>query len=463
MGKTVFGMRSRTWAVGLTSLVVGWALGGCGRPPASAPGSPPSGQLQIYIPCGYWLPLTQIKARFEKQFPAAQIELKADPYGKLIRQLPHQEDWPDLVICPGQVEMNLLIQRKIVRRADRHAVGQYDILLYVPRDNPGQIKKIEDLARPSVQHVALSDPRTSSMGFFVQQSLEQLGLWAAVERKIVRVNTWRQGYKKILNKEIEASFAYNKCPIDKQPGDSLAYRVIGPLPVQNQEPMLLEIGLTTRSKQRALGEAFIEFLLRDEIQAILPEIGLISRPMAGLDRLEFLSLTDPQRPPSGALSFPALPQPMGSPQARVFIYAVIAAGEECQEQVKERLIHLGEAYPDQTFIYFANTNAGGPGAPPGASSEGIPPLEKFGRKVPQVAPPYCGFVCLNGKMEMTLPAEGNQEEKEVTFSGPPGEDELFTLEDLERAIKREILAQYGKIAPPPSLSQDLPATPGEEP
>jgi hypothetical protein len=66
-------------------------------------------------------------------------------------------------------------------------------------------------------------------------------------------------------------------------------------------------------------------------------------------------------------------------------------------------------------------------------------------------------------MEMTLPAEGNQEEKEVTFSGPPGEDELFTLDDLERAIKREILAQYGKIAPPPSLSQDLPATPGEEP
>ena len=146
------------------------------------------------------------------------------------------------------------------------------------------------------------------------------------------------------------------------------------------------------------------------------------------------------RDPVAATSTPPLPPPMGSKEAKVFVYVAVPPGSVCQEPARQALVELARQYPQQVFIYFAPFSAGIPGAE-NPSSQG-PSLEELGREAPVVEAPFCAFIAVNGEISFS------DESHDICLSGPPDDEGAFSLPDLRWVIEREIVAQYGKLPPP---------------
>ncbi|HIE52864.1 MAG TPA: hypothetical protein EYP85_14010 [Armatimonadetes bacterium] len=143
--------------------------------------------------------------------------------------------------------------------------------------------------------------------------------------------------------------------------------------------------------------------------------------------------------------------PLGSPEAKVFIYVAVPPFADCQEPAINLLQELAKTYPQHLFVYFAPTFGDGTYPDPNAKFPEVPSLEELGRKAPTLDDtPFCSFICINGRVEFTLPSESGGERVKLWLSGPPGADgeELYSLEDLRRVVEQEIIAQYGELPRP---------------
>jgi molybdate transport system substrate-binding protein len=84
------------------------------------------------------------------------------------------------------------------------------LVIVVPRDNPGQVQRPEDLLSPSVQFVALAGENVPA-GIYADQALTKLGLFQQITeaRKIVRGQDVRSALSFVERGEAEAGIVYS--------------------------------------------------------------------------------------------------------------------------------------------------------------------------------------------------------------------------------------------------------------
>jgi molybdate transport system substrate-binding protein len=233
-------------------------------------------KVTVYVPCGMELPFMAAKRAFEADNKDVTAEIELDNADILVKRIAEKGERPDIVISPGTVEMTELIGGGYVAQNDVKYFGRYELVLFVPRDNPAKVETFEDLTKPDVKVVALANPKQNSVGRYTKQALEKLGLWSKVEPKLVLTDHPIDAYKSVAQVRAQASFAYRTCPLQSAP-EKLEYakvRIIKSVPMDLYDPAYATIGILKTTKDRALADKFVAFVMSDKGQKLLSENGV---------------------------------------------------------------------------------------------------------------------------------------------------------------------------------------------
>ena len=252
-------------------------LTGCGKPVASA--APAAGEvLTVYVPCGMERPFTAAQEAFQLSHPGVQVNVVLDNGAVLVRRLLDKGEKADLLVSPGTLEMDTMVQAGALEQGKVTPFGRFELVLFTPRRNPAGVTCMADLAKAAVTTLAIADPAVNSVGKYTRQALEKANLWEVLQPKMTFADHPITAYKHVAREKAEASFAYRSCPLKTAP-EKLEYskiRIIASVPLDSYEPAYACIApLTTSARARE----FIDFLLSPAGQKLLEEYDI--PPLAG--------------------------------------------------------------------------------------------------------------------------------------------------------------------------------------
>mgnify|MGYP001028470293 CR=1 FL=1 len=259
------------------ALLVGSAFGCRVRRVVSGPaGGKDQQQLSIFVPCGMLIPFHEAISRYRKGHPGVKVKATYDNAAKLVRAIVEKGARPDLLVSPGCCEVGVIERAGLVQPGSQHTLGSYEVVLVVPRGNPAGVYSWADLRKGTVKNISVGDPEHNSIGHYARQGLSRMGLWKAIEPKMIFTEDAVEAYQNVSQGKVQAAFSYLTCPLTSNPEKLSKEKVeiIAKLPADTYDKATVVIATLNTSKNKALASQFVEYLFQPEVQALLEEKGL---------------------------------------------------------------------------------------------------------------------------------------------------------------------------------------------
>jgi molybdate transport system substrate-binding protein len=141
------------------------------------------------------------------------------------------------------------------------------LVVVVPSDSKQPINRLEDLALPAVQKIAIGNPSSVPVGRYTQHALETANLWPAVSAKAINTENVHQSLDYVARGEVDAGFVYATDAAIMPDTVKVAFEV--PLDIAISYP----IAKTVTSANSTAAESFIAYVLSPAGQAILNNYG----------------------------------------------------------------------------------------------------------------------------------------------------------------------------------------------
>jgi len=215
---------------------------------------------------------TEIAAAFDRANNAKTI-LNFDAAGTLQKQI--EAGAPVDVFASGAPkQMNNLLEADLVDKVSVRDFAGNEIVLVVPADSTLGIASFEDLTGAEVEKVAYGDPAATAHGVAAEETLSTLGLFDQVNPKVIYAANVSQALEYVASGEVDAGIIF--ATEAKAGGDKVKVVAISE-PAWHSE-IVFPIGLVSGSEAKALGQAFVDFVISSEGQAILQKYGFLPAP-----------------------------------------------------------------------------------------------------------------------------------------------------------------------------------------
>ena len=209
----------------------------------------------------------EIKGMFEKQHVGMQVNVNYAASNPLLKQI--QEGAPvDVFASADQATMDKAVAAKVVEPATRKDFALNDLVLIVPAGSK-KPAKLEDLK--ALKRIAIGNPDSVPVGRYTKDSLTNAKLWEAVQPQLIMGNSVRQVLDYVARGEVDAGFVY--ATDAKQMADKVDVVMV----VGGHEPVTYPIAVALTGSNPKMGQAFIDFVLSPEGQAVLARYGF-SKP-----------------------------------------------------------------------------------------------------------------------------------------------------------------------------------------
>jgi len=384
--------------------------GAASAPPPAATG--PRRTVTMYVPCGLILPLREAAAAFEKTHPDIKVEGKFDNAITLAKMIRDKGQRPDLYVSPGAREVGLLEEKGLIDESAKAVIGEFDLVLIVPKANPKNIHSLQDITKADV--VTCPDPKSNSVGMYGEQALRKAGLWGKLmpkgEEKIIFTDKAIASHDKVAAGRADVGFAFKNCPLETNPEKlkKSAVQIACDIDHSLYEKPLCYIALLKAAKNPADARTFVDSLLAPEAQKVMKDNGmqLFARPggtAAGGQKATAASVA------------PASTKPLVTVQA-------FYPDNEDHVWAKKLVADLGTRYQGKVKAEFIGFN----------TDEGYKRWKAAGMT--------CGGLLVNGKQTCEVVRDGKK--TEVTFMMKEGGE--WTKADLEYAVKQALKAAEKK-------------------
>lgn len=144
------------------------------------------------------------------------------------------------------------------------------LVVIVPADSRLSLRTIEDLKTAPTERLALADPSSAPAGIYAKQALETLGLWSALERKVVAGADVRQALAYVEQGAAEAGIVY---ATDAAISDRV--KVLSDIPLDADPPIIYPLILLKPAEGNAAAESLYSYLQSDEAIAIFEKHGFV--------------------------------------------------------------------------------------------------------------------------------------------------------------------------------------------
>ena len=180
----------------------------------------------------------------------------------------------DLFISAAQRQMDELEAKRLVISATRRTFARNVLTVVTAADSRLALSAADALLAPGVGRIVVGDPRSVPAGQYAEECLRALGIWQAIQPKLVFAENVRQALEYVARGEVDAGVVYTTDAATARGRVKEAFR----LPESSYRPVLYPVAVVTDSRHPALARAFIDLLAGAEGQAVLARLGFSSPP-----------------------------------------------------------------------------------------------------------------------------------------------------------------------------------------
>lgn len=202
---------------------------------------------------------------YEVKNPGIKILFNFAATGPLLQQI-EQGAPADVFASANQKFMDKAEDGGFVQPGSRTDFTGNSLMLISPV-NMTVVKGLADLQSAQVLKISTGNPDSVPAGKYAKAALEKQGLWEALVPKFVMGNSVRQVLEYVMRGEVEAGFVYGTDVVIAK--DKV--RVVAEIPTT--KPIVYPVAVVAASAKKEQAQAFIDYLLSAEGQAILVQYG----------------------------------------------------------------------------------------------------------------------------------------------------------------------------------------------
>jgi molybdate transport system substrate-binding protein len=175
----------------------------------------------------------------------------------------------DIFFSAAEKQMDSLQDKGLVEASTRRNVAQNELVLIAPVSS-ATIHNFQDLSNLDTKVVALGEPATVPAGTYGRQTLERLGLLAAVEKKIVLAKDVRAVLTYVETGNADAGLVYQT---DAQ--GSVKVRIVAVAPSDSHDAIVYPAAVLKGVKNLSEAKSLLALLCRREADAIYRRHGFL--------------------------------------------------------------------------------------------------------------------------------------------------------------------------------------------
>jgi molybdate transport system substrate-binding protein len=214
-------------------------------------------------------PIFQIQQHRQNGGSGTAVTYNYGGSGTLARQI-EQGAPVDVFFSAAEKQMDeLAAQGSIEADSRRDLVG--NALVLIAPAQATTLHSFQDLTNPRVKTLALGETSTVPAGAYARQTLEHLGLFTAIEKKVVYAKDVRAVLTYVETGDADAGMVYQT-----DANTSKNVRVIAVAPADSHDPILYPAAVLRDSKNKPAARAFLEFLAGPDARAVFQKYGFTS-------------------------------------------------------------------------------------------------------------------------------------------------------------------------------------------
>ena len=271
--------------IGLFGLSLG--LLACGATNAPAPTTPAnptnvasslSGEINVFAAASLTGAFTEIGNEFQTSHPGTKINFNFAGSDQLATQM-IQGAPADVFASANSQQMQVAVDAGVINDAARQPFARNRLIVIYPQDNPGQIHRLQDLAKPNLKLVLASSSvpvGNYALDFLAKASALPEYVTSYSPTVLLNVVSYEANVKAVLSKislgEADAGIVYTTDAASISDGS------IGTLTIPDELNTIATypIASTQNSANPSLAQAFIDRVLATEGQQILLRYGFIT-------------------------------------------------------------------------------------------------------------------------------------------------------------------------------------------
>jgi molybdate transport system substrate-binding protein len=234
----------------------------------------PAAQVTVFAAVSLSDSLKEIAAVYEKQ-TGDKIILNFGASSTLARQI--EEGAPaDIFFSADEAKMDGLEKKGLIVKETRRSRLSNLLVIVTTSDSSLAIASPKALASPSVKRLALGDPKAVPAGLYAREYLTKLGLWSAVEKKVVPCENVRAVLAAVESGNVDAGFVYKT-----DAAISRKVRIVLEVAAQDGPQISYPLALVKDARQPAAAKKLLDYLAGPEAGKVFARRGFILLPAEG--------------------------------------------------------------------------------------------------------------------------------------------------------------------------------------
>jgi molybdate transport system substrate-binding protein len=179
----------------------------------------------------------------------------------------------DVFLSADEAKMDALAGKGLIAPNTRRALLHNSLVVIVATDSPLKITAPAALAGDGIKRLALGEPQTVPAGIYAREFLTRVGLWEAVQPRVLPCDNVRAALAAVESGNAEAGIVYKTdAAISKK------VRVVFEVPAA-QSPIISYPGaVVAATKQPEAAKKFLDYLASDAAKHVFEKFGFRTAP-----------------------------------------------------------------------------------------------------------------------------------------------------------------------------------------
>ncbi|MGE8203289.1 molybdate ABC transporter substrate-binding protein [Heyndrickxia sp. NPDC080065] len=209
--------------------------------------------------------LNDIKSSFEKVHKNVKLNFNFGASGALQQQI-SQGAPVDLFFSAAEDKFDKLVQEGLIEKKNGIDLVGNELVLVVPKDSNNGINAFEDISK--TKKISIGTPELVPAGQYAKETLENLNLWKAVEKKIVYAKDVRQVLTYVETGNVDAGIVYKTDALI-----SPKVEIVATAKENKHAPIIYPVGVIKNSSHPKEAQLFYNYLQNDKSIQTLEKYG----------------------------------------------------------------------------------------------------------------------------------------------------------------------------------------------
>ena len=174
----------------------------------------------------------------------------------------------DVFISASPKQMDALQQLGFLYNGSRREILSNRLVLVAPVNRSVSLTDVGLIAGDSIGRIAIGEPNSVPAGIYGREALAQLGVWDAVQPKLIPTTDVRSTLAYVESGEVDVGIVYRTdASISKE------VRITYQFPESSHTPIVYPAAVLRDTGNKVLAKAFLEYLQTPEVTAIFAKYG----------------------------------------------------------------------------------------------------------------------------------------------------------------------------------------------